>query len=190
MYPSDKEKSIMLKASKAAALSLTTAGLALIVACGSSSGSGSSNTGSSNTGSTAPVPAASGGAVSAQSTSLGTILVDSKGRTMYVFANDKANVSNCNGSCAAAWPPVTAPSPLPSSVSGVTGAIGSIARSDGSHQLTVAGHPVYTFSGDSAAGQTNGQGINLNGGVWNVVSPSGAPDTSTSGASQPAGSGY
>jgi predicted lipoprotein with Yx(FWY)xxD motif len=68
----------------------------------------------------------------------------------------------------------------------VTGTIGSITRSDGSHQLTVASHPLYTFSGDSNAGQTNGQGINLNGGVWTVVSPAGAPQTNPTGASSPA----
>jgi predicted lipoprotein with Yx(FWY)xxD motif len=177
----------MRKPQNAAILSLTIAGLALIAACGSSGGSTSS--GGSST--SAPVPPATGTAVSAQSTSLGTILVNGKGRTVYVFANDKANVSNCNGSCAADWPPVPAPSPLPSSLSGVTGALGTVTRSDGSHQLSIAGHPVYTFSGDSAAGQTNGQGINLNGGLWTVVTPAGAPDASPAGAtSQPSGTTY
>jgi predicted lipoprotein with Yx(FWY)xxD motif len=166
----------MFKTRNVVVLSLATAGLVLTGACSSSGGSGSSG----------PVPPATGKVVSAQSTSLGTILVDGRGRTVYVFANDKANVSNCAGACAADWPPVAAPSPLPASLPGVTGALGTTARSDGSHQLTVAGHPVYTFSGDSAAGQTNGQGITLNGGLWTVVSPSGAPDAHPAGAATPA----
>jgi predicted lipoprotein with Yx(FWY)xxD motif len=156
----------MIKTRNITLLSLAAAGLALTAACGSSS----------ETGRSGPLPPATGDAVSAQSTSLGTILVDGNGRTVYVFANDHSNMSNCTGACAADWPPVPAPTQLPASLPGVMGALGMTARSDGGHQLTVAGHPVYTFSGDSAPGQTNGQGVNLNGGVWTVVSPSGAPD--------------
>jgi predicted lipoprotein with Yx(FWY)xxD motif len=142
------------------------AGVALSSACSSSGGSSGSG----------PTPQATGEAISAQSTSLGKILVDGRGRTVYVFANDKTNVSTCDGACAADWPPVPAPSPLPASPPGVPGALGTTARSDGTSQLTVAGHPLYTFSGDSAAGQTKGQGITLNGGLWTVVSPAGTPD--------------
>jgi predicted lipoprotein with Yx(FWY)xxD motif len=165
-HRSEKEKPIMLKAPKVIGLSLATAGAALGAACSSSGGSSASGT----------IPPATGNAVSAQSTSLGTILVDGKGRTVYVFANDKTNTSTCVGACAADWPAVPAPAPLPTSLPGVTGAISMTTRSDGGHQLTVAGHPVYTFSGDSAPGQTKGQGITLNGGLWTVVSPSGVPD--------------
>jgi predicted lipoprotein with Yx(FWY)xxD motif len=139
----------------------------LAAACGNDSGGGGSSPG--------PVPHASGDAVSAQPTSLGTILVDGKGKTVYDFAADKGTTSACTGSCASVWPPVKAPSPLPASLPGVTGPIGTTARPDGTRQLTVAGHPVYTFSGDSAPGQTNGQGVVLNGGLWTVVSPAGAP---------------
>jgi predicted lipoprotein with Yx(FWY)xxD motif len=144
----------------------------LASACG---GGGSGGGGSGGGASSAPVPHASGDAVSAQQTSLGTILVDGKGKTVYDFAPDKGSTSACTGSCASVWPPVPAPSPLPASLAGVTGSIGTTTRSDGTHQLTVAGHPVYTFSGDSAPGQTNGQGVVLNGGLWTVVSPAGAP---------------
>jgi predicted lipoprotein with Yx(FWY)xxD motif len=173
----------MLKTPKLIVLSLATAGAALGTACSSSGGSGASG----------PVPPATGDAVSAQSTSLGTILVDGRGRTVYEFANDKTNASTCTGACAADWPAVRAPATLPASLPGVTGALGMTTRTDGDHQLTVAGHPVYTFSGDSAPGQTNGQGINLNGGLWTVVSPSGAPDanpTPAGGAPPAPGPGY
>ncbi len=147
----------------AIALALTAAG------CGSDSGG--------STGSVA-APRATGDAVSAQATSLGTILVDGKGRTVYDFANDTSTESTCtDAACVASWPFVPAPASLPASLPGLTGKLGTTTRPGGALQLTVAGHPVYTFVGDSAPGQTNGEGLNLNGGVWSVVSPAGAPIT-------------
>ena len=129
----------------------------------------------SSAGSAAPVPPATGDAVSAEPTSLGVILVDGQGRTVYEFANDKNGESACTGPCVANWPIVPAPATLPTSLPGVTGTIGTITRQDGSSQLTVAGHPLYTFAGDSAPGQTNGQGKTLDGGLWTVASGAGAP---------------
>jgi predicted lipoprotein with Yx(FWY)xxD motif len=140
--------------------------LALTAACGGPYG-----------GSATPAPAASNGAapVAAASTDLGKVLVDARGRTVYEFANDTGTTSTCNGGCAQEWLPVVAPASVPRTLPGVAGDLGSTTRTDGSKQLTVAGHPVYTFSGDSAPGQTNGQGITLNGGLWNVASPAGSP---------------
>jgi predicted lipoprotein with Yx(FWY)xxD motif len=136
----------------------------------------------------APTPTANGDAVSAQATALGSILVDSRGRTVYEFANDTTSKSTCTDACAAVWLPVPAPATPPASEPGVTGKLGSTTRSDGSRQLTVGGHPVYTFTGDSAPGRTNGQNVVLNGGLWTVVSPAGAPlrtAATTSGNSGP-----
>jgi predicted lipoprotein with Yx(FWY)xxD motif len=147
--------------------SVAAAVLVLLGACSSPHPSGNSGADS----------AATGGPVSAQATSLGTILVDEHGRTVYEFANDKSNESTCYDACAANWPPVLAPSQLSESAQGVDGALDSTTRRDGTRQLTVAGHPVYTFAGDTAAGQANGQGIILDGGQWTVVLPSGAPGT-------------
>ena len=162
-------------------LTIVATGIALSSGCGSSDGSSGSG----------PTPPATGDAVSAQATSLGMILVDGKGKTVYVFANDKTDQSTCTGACSTDWPPVAAPAQLPSSLPGVTGTVGTTTRTDGSHQLTVAGHPVYTFSGDSSPGQTSGQGITLNGGLWTVVLPTGAPDTSpAAAASQNSGPVY
>lgn len=166
----------MFRPRAVALFSLSTSALAMTCACSSSAGSGDARA----------VPSATGQVISAQSTSLGTILVDGTGRTVYVFANDRTNESTCEGDCATNWPPVAAPQKLPPSVSGVTGALGTATRPDGSQQLTVAGHPVYRFSGDSAVGQTNGQGITLNGGVWTTVLPSGAPDTKPAGSTSTA----
>jgi predicted lipoprotein with Yx(FWY)xxD motif len=70
---------------------------------------------------------------------------------------------------------VTAPTTIPTSVPGVTAKLGSFTRPDGKKQLTIDRLPVYTFSGDSGPGKTSGQGKNLNGGLWWVVSPAGKP---------------
>jgi predicted lipoprotein with Yx(FWY)xxD motif len=159
-------------------LVLSVAAAALAAAgCSSDSGGGAAG----------PTPTANGDAVSAQATSLGSILVDGRGRTVYEFANDTSSKSTCTDACAAVWLPVAAPATVPASEPGVTGKLGTTSRPDGSRQLTVAGHPVYTFTGDSAAGQTNGQNQVLNGGLWTVVSPAGAPlrTTASSGNSGP-----
>jgi predicted lipoprotein with Yx(FWY)xxD motif len=163
------------------AVPLAIAGAALVAACG-----GPSYAGGSAASSSVPAPEATGAVVASAATGLGTILVDGKGRTVYDFANDTGTTSTCNGGCAENWHPVAAPDTLPSSVPDVTGALGSTTRDDGSEQLTVAGHPVYTFEGDKAPGQTNGNGITLDGGLWTVVSPDGASVTGDGGSSSAA----
>ena len=153
--------------------------LTLATACGT--GGGTSTAASSGSMS---APAGTGAPLATSTTKLGTILVDDNGRTVYEFANDTGNTSTCNGDCAHDWPPVAATGTPPAAPTGVSGDLGSTTREDGTGQLTVAGHPVYTFEGDSAPGQTNGNGITLNGGRWSAVSPSGAPvGTASSSAS-------
>jgi predicted lipoprotein with Yx(FWY)xxD motif len=135
----------------------------------------------STAGASAPAPAATGALVAPASTDLGMVLVNGQGRTVYDFANDTGSTSTCNGDCARDWMPVAAPATLPASLPGVPADLGSTTRDDGTRQLTVAGHPVYTFEGDTAPGQTNGNGLILNGGLWTAVSPAGAsPATGTS----------
>ncbi|MDO8732625.1 MAG: hypothetical protein Q7L55_08660 [Actinomycetota bacterium] len=111
--------------------------------------------------------------LSTASTSLGTIVVDSTGRTVYEFAADSKGHSTCAGGCLTYWPLVTAPSAMPASVPGISGKVGFIKRSDGKRQLTLNGMPLYRFTGDSKAGQTNGQGSTGSGAKWWVVSSSG-----------------
>ncbi|TCC07161.1 hypothetical protein [Kribbella soli] len=165
MFTHRKSATIHRRRLPLAAASLAAGALTFTAAnCGSPSGSAP-----------VPVPAATGDPVSAQTTALGTILVDGQGRTIYQFANDRNNLSNCAAACVIDWPYVPAPDSLPKSSPGVTGKVGSTTRADGHRQLTVAGHPLYVFVGDSTPGQTNGQGINLDGGIWTVVSPAGAP---------------
>ena len=138
-----------------------------------------------------PPPKTSSGAAATlgvESTSLGKILDNSQGRTLYVFGADTGTKSNCSGACATNWPPLT--SAHPTTGTGASASmLGTTKRSDGTTQVTYNGHPVYTFSGDSSAGDTSGQGINAFGGVWYVLSPAGqtvttpAPGSSGSGGS-------
>jgi len=125
-------------------------------------------------------------ALQLRSTSLGTVLVDSHKRTLYMLTADGKNVSHCSGACAANWPPAKAPS-KPKLAAGLTKSkFKVIKRSDGSHQLAYAGHPLYRFIGDSKPGDVNGEGINAFGGLWYVLNKSGTAVTSASAQQQPA----
>jgi predicted lipoprotein with Yx(FWY)xxD motif len=130
------------------------------------------------------------GPLGTSSSSLGQVLTDSAGKTIYRFAIDSPGHSACTGTCLQYWPPVPAPASLPSSVDGVTAKLGSITRPDGTKQLTVAGYPVYTYASDKAAGDTTGQGLNLSGGLWWVISPAGAEVTTSPSASTGGLGGY
>ena len=107
----------------------------------------------------------------AVSSPLGTILVDQDGKTLYLFEADSKNKSNCSGGCLNLWPPVMANGKATAG-SGVTA--GMIGTATGSSQVTYAGHPLYWFSGDTNAGDTNGQGLDDFGGEWYAISPAGA----------------
>jgi predicted lipoprotein with Yx(FWY)xxD motif len=97
------------------------------------------------------------------------VLVNAKGLTLYWFASDTATKSACSGTCASYWPPVKGPA---TAGPGVTGKLATITRSDGSVQATYDGHPLYTYVGDGAPGQANGNELNLNGGLWHEVTAS------------------
>jgi predicted lipoprotein with Yx(FWY)xxD motif len=106
---------------------------------------------------------------------LGKILVDSRGRTLYVLSADSALKSRCFGACARNWPPLRA-SGKPTVGTGLKASkVRTIRRSDGKPQVTYNRHPLYRFVGDTKPGQTNGQGIVAFGGRWTVVSPAGRP---------------
>jgi predicted lipoprotein with Yx(FWY)xxD motif len=107
----------------------------------------------------------------AASSPLGTILVDQDGKTLYLFEADSKNKSNCSGGCLNLWPPIMANGKATAG-SGVTA--GMIGTATGSSQVTYAGHPLYWFSGDTNAGDTNGQGLDDFGGEWYAISPAGA----------------
>lgn len=170
-------------------VTLSAAGLAL-VACGpggsyGSSGSSSTAAGSSSAGSSSAAVAATGVALKTASTSLGTVVVDSSGKTVYAFDKDTQNSgkSACNAGCSGLWPAVTTTSATPTGM-GVSGKLGTITRADGSKQITLDGRPLYTYAGDSGAGAVSGQGVK---GIWWAVTPAGAE---ISGSQSPAYTGY
>jgi predicted lipoprotein with Yx(FWY)xxD motif len=105
--------------------------------------------------------------------SLGKVLVDSSGRTLYLFQKDSGTTSACSGQCAVAWPPLRA-SGKPAVGAGLSASkVGKSPRSDGKAQITYNGHPLYRFQGDKKAGDTNGQGISAFGGGWFALSSAG-----------------
>jgi predicted lipoprotein with Yx(FWY)xxD motif len=107
---------------------------------------------------------------------LGPVLVDSAGRTLYVFALDHAKRVTCNASCQAVWPPLKlAANAKPVAVGPVKAKLlGSDPNPVGGRVVTYNGWPLYTYAGDSAPGVANGEGLQLNGGRWYVISPAGA----------------
>jgi predicted lipoprotein with Yx(FWY)xxD motif len=111
--------------------------------------------------------------VKTMQTSKGTVLVNSRGFTLYWFAKDTPAASHCNGSCASYWPPVIGRAVAAAGATLPHG-FGTIKRADGQLQATYDGHPLYTYTGDTAAGQLNGNGLNASGGLWWAASPSGA----------------
>jgi predicted lipoprotein with Yx(FWY)xxD motif len=105
------------------------------------------------------------------SANLGNYLVAYNGMTLYTFANDTTNKSNCTGGCAANWPPyiVGAEDNVAAQVkAGVGGKVDTIVRADGKAQVTYNGKPLYFYAHDTKAGDTTGQGV---GGVWFVAKP-------------------
>jgi predicted lipoprotein with Yx(FWY)xxD motif len=152
----------------------------LLAACGSSA---ATNTSSSATKSASAMSSpssspSSGMASSGEATlekvktSIGPVLADAKGLTLYWYSKDTAMTSTCTGGCATAWPPLTG---KPTGAMGVrfAGKFGTVSRAGGELQATYKGHPLYTYSGDMAPGQIKGNGLD---GVWHVlrVTPAGA----------------
>ena len=111
--------------------------------------------------------------------SAGTFLTAGSGRAVYLWAKDGMNMSACSGACATAWPPVPATGTLTATGGARASDLGTITRSDGTKQVTYDGHPLYYFVGDSAAGQTNGQGSDNFGAKWWLVASSGAKITAS-----------
>ncbi|GAA4985669.1 hypothetical protein [Kitasatospora paranensis] len=124
-----------------------------------------------------PSAPASGGAtgavVAVHNSGLGMILTDSQGRTLYLFEKDAPTMSNCDGACAVAWPPLTTDG-APQAGTGVAAAqLGTLTRADHRVEVTYHGHPLYYFAGDHKAGDTTGQGSKAFGAGWYVVTPAG-----------------
>jgi predicted lipoprotein with Yx(FWY)xxD motif len=124
--------------------------------------------------------------VSLRATKLGMVLVSSSGRTLYLFAKDKNATSACSGSCAKFWPPLVTTG-MPTAGKGVQASLlGTTKRSNGSLQVTYNRHPLYTFSLDKTAGQTNGEGTVAFGAKWSAVSANGTAVVNTAAKTTPA----
>ena len=170
------------------ALALT--GGMLATACGGDNTSSTPTTAASQpSASTGSPSSAAPAAVAIGQTSLGQVVTDTSGMTLYVFDKDTAGSgkSACTASCATTWPPATTSSATPGKPTGLSGALTTITRDDGTHQLALDGHPLYRFASDTAAGQTNGDGV---GGIWHVAKASGSASAASPTAAASGGGGY
>jgi predicted lipoprotein with Yx(FWY)xxD motif len=158
------------------------AAVALAVAgCGGGSSSSNQASGSQASGygatvsakSATPAPASGAASVALANTKFGKILVDGKGETLYLWQADTKSMSTCAGACAQVWPPLTT-SGQPTAGHGVLASkLGTSRRSDGTTEVTYNGHPLYTFVGDKAPGQTTGEGNKGFGAEWDVLTAAG-----------------
>ena len=148
-----------------------------------------------NSGATAPPPSPKtanerSATIGAANTSLGQILVDSNGRTLYLFKKDNGTKSACSGACADAWPPVRADGKPTVGAGADASHVGTTRRSDGKPQVTYNGHPLYLYQGDQKPGDTTGQGSTGFGAAWYALSPAGNEVTGQASSSGGGGSSY
>jgi predicted lipoprotein with Yx(FWY)xxD motif len=152
----------------------------LLAACGSSGSKTKSSATTAAPEATTTTAAAGGATVNASQTKLGSVLADSKGRTLYHLNGETATSIKCTGGCASTWPPLMVQAgQQPTAGQGVSGTLAAVDRPDGTKQAAFNGQPLYTYAGDTKAGDTNGEGV---GGVWHVVKASATTGTTTAGA--------
>ncbi len=163
----------------------------LLAACGGSSSSSKTTGSTTGTQAAAQTSDTSGPAVSTASSSLGTILVNSRGMTLYHLSGEGNGKFICTSSaCLGVWHPLVATSS--GTPGGEVGSLGTVKRPEGALQVTYKGTPLYTFTGDHQSGETNGQGIK-DVGVWSAAktgaSGTSAPSTGTSSESEKSSGG-
>jgi predicted lipoprotein with Yx(FWY)xxD motif len=154
-------------------VAIPAAGFAIVAAaCG---GAGAAYGGSSAGGNPySTVPASTGAlAVKVATSSLGSLLTDGKGRTLYLFTRDSGTTSSCSGGCASVWPPVMSATAVQVGTGASASLLGTTSSGAGQSQVTYNGHPLYYYVGDANPGDTNGEQLNQFGGLWYAVSPSG-----------------
>jgi predicted lipoprotein with Yx(FWY)xxD motif len=158
----------------------------LIAACGSSSSSSTTSSAASAQPAAQRTSPSSAVVVKTASSSLGTVLVDSQGMTLYHLSGEQNGKFICTSSaCIGVWHPLIAPSS--GAPSGQVSSLGTVKRPDGTVQVTYKGTPLYTFTGDQQSGETKGQGIK-DVGTWSAVttSSSSAPASTSSTPATPA----
>jgi predicted lipoprotein with Yx(FWY)xxD motif len=173
--------SLLARMPKSVKLGIPLAAVLATAACSSAATASSPSAPASS----APAAGSSAGAsttgtvITTHAGSAGAFLITGSGRTVYLWAKDGMNMSACSGACAEAWPPVPATGTLTATGGAKASDLGTITRSDGTKQVTYDGQPLYYFVGDSAAGQTNGQGSDNFGAKWWLVGASGAKITAS-----------
>jgi predicted lipoprotein with Yx(FWY)xxD motif len=160
----------------------TALGVAAVAVVMLAAGCGSSSAGSATVSPPASGAAAgSGGGATVRTASLpgvGTVLVDSAGRTLYLLGPDQHHRPTCTGGCAAVWPPLLSSAPV--GAGGVSAALlGTVSRGAGQTQVTYHGWPLYTYVADSGPGQDHGQGITSFGGSWSTLTVAGTRPAAT-----------
>jgi predicted lipoprotein with Yx(FWY)xxD motif len=161
-------------------------GLAVLATVAAGCGGGSATAASS-----APPKTASGQAatVGISNTGIGQILVNSQGRTLYLFKADQGTKSACSGACAGAWPPLLVKG-MPMPGKGINASLlGTAPRPEGTTQVTYNGHPLYLFAQDQQAGETNGQGVSAFGAAWFALNSGGNQVSAQSSSSSTSGGG-
>jgi predicted lipoprotein with Yx(FWY)xxD motif len=151
-------------------------GIAVFAAgCGSSTTGGANSAGPYGSAATPNPPSAATDAaeVAVADSTLGRILVDGAGRTLYLFEKDTSTASTCDAACASFWPPFTTKGTPLAGEGASAGEVGTTKRTDGQTEVTYNGHPLYYYVGDTEPGDTTGQGLDLFGAEWNVLSPAG-----------------
>jgi predicted lipoprotein with Yx(FWY)xxD motif len=156
------------------AIAAPLAAVLIAAGCGRSASGSAYSAGPYGSAAAASARSATGASkVGVASSRLGRIVVDGKGRTLYLFEKDKHRLSACSGQCATYWPPLITHG-KPVARPGVKRSLlGTTRRANGSQQVTYAGHPLYRFALDTKPGQTNGEGLNDFGAGWDVLSPAG-----------------
>jgi len=162
-----------MERTRIARLATTLAVAALVAACGQAGGG--PTVAPATAGPTTSLPTAAGTSAATlilevETAPVGDYVAGKDGKALYIFTKDTGNTSACTGECEANWPPLGAAIGGVAGGAGVTGALATITRADGSLQVTLGGHPLYYFGGDTAAGQTNGQALNQ---VWYLAAPDG-----------------
>jgi predicted lipoprotein with Yx(FWY)xxD motif len=168
--------------------SRVTALLSLVVFALVVAGCGGSSSSSTSTASETSASSGGGTVSAAEISGLGTVLVNSEGMTVYMFAKDQGTTSSCYGSCEQGWPPVLAEGKPTAGEGAMSSQLGTTERKDGTMQVTYAGHPLYTFVEDKAPGEATGNESTAFGGKWSVMDEAGeaVAGTATSGETEAA----
>lgn len=156
----------------------------LLAGCGGGGGASSEASGAATTPGTTEIHTPANGEAEesgnayislASSPGLGLVLADSEGHVLYAFDGDSGGNSSCYGACAKAWPPLLTEGPPQPANGAAPGRLGTTERKDGATQVTYAGHPLYTYSGDSKPGEASGNGTTAFGAAWHALKGNGTP---------------